>query len=430
MKIGIIGGGAAGLTTAWLLDGDHQIVLFEKQPRLGGHAHTIEVPIDGKSVSIEIGFEFFNKTLFPHFNRLLFLLKVPVKTFPLTYTFYSTQTKQAYALPPLQQGKFPWELLSPSTLIKLLQLNYFLQQGKKIVHSSNKNKTLEEFADSLFFLSPSCKNNFLYPLLASGWGAMIDDFKQFAVYDMLKWISTTSLGLWPETWKEITGGTSSYIQALSKQLTTTTIKLSSAIKNISFEENSYQVTNNDGMTFTFDHLIFATDPQEACKLLTTIAGTASIQSILKQIDYFPSCVTVHGDSSFMPEKKSDWSIANVRFDGKNGALTIYKSWKSSVPLFRSWIICDPHESLEDKMPKNLYAVEYFRHQKVTPDYFKAQQELKLLQGVNNLWFAGHYTHDFDSHENAIVSALLVAQKIAPHSERLQLLNSITSKTIS
>jgi len=43
MRIGVIGAGAAGLTTAWLLNDHHDVTLFEKQNRLGGHAHTIEV---------------------------------------------------------------------------------------------------------------------------------------------------------------------------------------------------------------------------------------------------------------------------------------------------------------------------------------------------------------------------------------------------
>ena len=40
MKIGIIGG-AAGLLAAWLLEDDYEVTLFERDDRLGGHAHTI-----------------------------------------------------------------------------------------------------------------------------------------------------------------------------------------------------------------------------------------------------------------------------------------------------------------------------------------------------------------------------------------------------
>ncbi len=40
-RVGIVGGGIAGVSCAWLLDGVAQAVLFEARPVLGGHAHTI-----------------------------------------------------------------------------------------------------------------------------------------------------------------------------------------------------------------------------------------------------------------------------------------------------------------------------------------------------------------------------------------------------
>ena len=35
MKIAVIGGGAAGLMTTWLLDDAHEVHLFERHPILG-----------------------------------------------------------------------------------------------------------------------------------------------------------------------------------------------------------------------------------------------------------------------------------------------------------------------------------------------------------------------------------------------------------
>lgn len=40
-RIAVIGGGVAGMVTAWLLESAHDVVLFERNDRLGGHAHTI-----------------------------------------------------------------------------------------------------------------------------------------------------------------------------------------------------------------------------------------------------------------------------------------------------------------------------------------------------------------------------------------------------
>ena len=42
-EIGIIGAGISGLSAAWLLAKRHDVTLFEKAPRLGGHSNTVEV---------------------------------------------------------------------------------------------------------------------------------------------------------------------------------------------------------------------------------------------------------------------------------------------------------------------------------------------------------------------------------------------------
>ena len=42
MKIAIIGGGASGMVTAYLLNKKgHNVTVFEKQPILGGHIRTL-----------------------------------------------------------------------------------------------------------------------------------------------------------------------------------------------------------------------------------------------------------------------------------------------------------------------------------------------------------------------------------------------------
>ena len=55
---------------------------------------------------------------------------------------------------------------------------------------------------------------------------------------------------------------------------------------------------------------------------------------------------------------------------------------------------------------------------MTPDYYRAQRDLALLQGQDNLWFAGSYTLDVDSHESGIRSAIALARRLNPNSANL------------
>ena len=56
MRIAIIGSGIAGLASAWWLDGEHEVTLFEANDYLGGHTHTHDVQVDGLQMAVDTGF--------------------------------------------------------------------------------------------------------------------------------------------------------------------------------------------------------------------------------------------------------------------------------------------------------------------------------------------------------------------------------------
>lgn len=56
MKIAIVGSGIAGLTCAYLLNRQHDIQVFEASDWIGGHTHTVDVQVEGRSYAIDTGF--------------------------------------------------------------------------------------------------------------------------------------------------------------------------------------------------------------------------------------------------------------------------------------------------------------------------------------------------------------------------------------
>jgi predicted NAD/FAD-binding protein len=56
MNIAIIGGGIGGLFTAYYLNKNNQITVFESSDYFVGHAHTISVEVQAKTYWIDLGF--------------------------------------------------------------------------------------------------------------------------------------------------------------------------------------------------------------------------------------------------------------------------------------------------------------------------------------------------------------------------------------
>ena len=48
-RVGIIGGGMAGVALTWLLDGERDVVLLEARDSIGGNVQSVEVELDGQT---------------------------------------------------------------------------------------------------------------------------------------------------------------------------------------------------------------------------------------------------------------------------------------------------------------------------------------------------------------------------------------------
>jgi len=66
MKIAIIGSGISGLSAAYYLSKKHHVDLYEREDHFGGHSHTLDLILNGKKVSVDIGFIVFNFETYPN----------------------------------------------------------------------------------------------------------------------------------------------------------------------------------------------------------------------------------------------------------------------------------------------------------------------------------------------------------------------------
>src|SRR6476620_1039193 len=77
-KIAIVGTGIAGLGSAYLLNPNHQITVYEKSSRIGGHSRTVTVDYDGRAIPVDTGFIVFNPKNYPELTAMFRHLNVAV----------------------------------------------------------------------------------------------------------------------------------------------------------------------------------------------------------------------------------------------------------------------------------------------------------------------------------------------------------------
>ena len=92
MKVAIVGGGSAGLVTAYLLSGQHRLTVFEARSTLGGHVRTLHgnVPCErlAPRLLLDAGVVEFDEHHFPMLARLLDELKVERRPAPGTTALF------------------------------------------------------------------------------------------------------------------------------------------------------------------------------------------------------------------------------------------------------------------------------------------------------------------------------------------------------
>ena len=77
LNIAVIGSGIAGMSAAWLLQANHNITVYEKNDRAGGHANTVEVQTEKGPVPVDTGFIVYNERNYPNLTALFDYLGVP-----------------------------------------------------------------------------------------------------------------------------------------------------------------------------------------------------------------------------------------------------------------------------------------------------------------------------------------------------------------
>ena len=70
LSIAVIGSGISGSSAAWALHPVHDVTLYEKDDRAGGHTATVDIDYDGTPISVDTGFIVYNEANYPNLTAL------------------------------------------------------------------------------------------------------------------------------------------------------------------------------------------------------------------------------------------------------------------------------------------------------------------------------------------------------------------------
>ena len=413
LKIAVVGSGIAGLGAAYLLRRVHDVEVFEKDTRLGGHAHTHQVRTPGgRDVPLDSGFLVFNDRTYPNFTRLLAELDVASQPADMSFSArchrcgleYSTRTLRTLFAQPRRAADLGHLRMLADILRFFGRARRFLASGGG--YDVSLGEWLAEGGYRKGFV-----NHFLLPLTGAVWSASFDDMREFPVRPLLQFMQNHGMLSATDNpqWRTVTGGSRTYVEALARRLDGR-VHTGIGAARIERTTSEVRVTLTDGTTRTFDRVVIATHADQALALLEN--PTKDETHLLGAFRYSRNRTVLHTDVSALPSRRAAWAawnseIEDCRDDRAAVSLTYHVNRLQSVPGDTQYCV-----SLNRRRPieGEPIAVMDYTHPILDAAAFAAQPGVEAMNGQLHTYYCGaHLRYGF--HEDGLVSAINVARKL-------------------
>ena len=410
-KIAVIGGGISGMGAAYAMSKTDNVVLFEAERRLGGHARTV---LAGRKNDqpVDTGFIVFNHANYPELTALFKELDVPVTKSNMSFGASVRGGRVEYALASLDSMFAQRRNLFDPRFIKMCRdILKFNSKGLDIARGGDLN--IGEFLKALG-TGNWFKKYYLLPLSGAIWSTPKEKILDFPAASMMQFFENHALlGITGQhQWYTVQGGSVEYVRRLQTRMRAdgVDIRLNAPIKSVSRQNGQVNVMPKGGVVETFDEVIFAAHSDDT---LTLLADASSYEKeVLGAIAYQPNDVVLHCDDCVMPRSKKCWSSwVYTERSGEASQQLDLTYWMNSLqpipkndPLF---VTLNSTQSIREEL---IYDQTNFRHPVYDAKALQAQKMIKASNGENSTWFCGAWMkHGF--HEDGLSSALDVANKL-------------------
>lgn len=401
-RIAVIGSGISGLVSAYLLSKRYDVSLFEANDYLGGHTNTVSVDIGSEQHFIDTGFIVFNKKTYPNFCQLIEKLNIPIQLSEMSFSYRSINSGFEYnghSLNTLFSDRRNLYKLSFYRFIKEIIL--FNNEAKKFLsEAKNTAISIKEFIECHQY-SPQFIECYLIPMISSIWSKNKADTLNCSAHFIFKFYENHGLlDLYNRPpWYVIAQGSKSYIPPMIAKLKEQ-IYLNTKIQAITREAHQV-VLKSESNEAIFDCVVIATHSDQALKLLAQ--PTEEELNILSAIKYTENEVVLHTDEHIMPRRKLSWASWNyLDNEHSSSSLTYYMNRLQSIQSRTNFFVS---VNLSESIDSNKIIQRFkYAHPCLDLPAIKAQQQINLINGLNNTYYAGSYW-GYGFHEDGVNSAI-------------------------
>lgn len=412
-RVAVIGGGISGLAAAHALSPTDNVVLFEAEPRLGGHARTVLAGKRGDQ-PVDTGFIVFNRVNYPGLVRLFEDLDVPVAPSCMSFGASLRGGAVEYGLKDLRAVfAQPSNALRPAFRRMIRDILHFNRNARAAVRDGSMT-----VADLLGALGtgPWFRDCYLLPLSGAIWSTPARRILEFPAAAMIRFFDNHALlhHSGQHKWSTVRGGSVEYVRRLEARLRSrgVDLRLGAPVAGVRRRPGGAEVRAAGGLWEPFDEVILATHADDTLRLLSDATGPE--RRALKAVRYQPNIAVLHADAGVMPRRRRAWSSWNYAeaAGGASDRIDLTYWMNSLQPIPRDdpmFVTLNPTRPIRDDL---VYDTAAFRHPVYDLAALSAQAALRALNGANATWFCGAWMRN-GFHEDGLASALDVVAAMRP-----------------
>ncbi len=441
--IAIIGGGASGIFTAYLLNqkypGKYHLDIYEKGRTTGGNVSSYKVKFGGKSYVLDVGAQNFSSKVDPGYYQLIKELGLidKVRSYPVGITVWEASNKQhLFWLPPSVSG---FARYTVSDWERLAQFAKFIYSAYKLNTKTpvDWDITLGKWLDSLW-LTKDFKNNvvrnFLYSFLYLPKEQMEKTSAVYATTYFVRALVGTGKDDSGQAFAapamttripliKVTNSSIGLKGILDKALHSSgaNVHVSSPVSAVQPQKSGVDLVVN-GKTVHADYAVLALNPFVAKTLLK---DSKILPSALKKLIADLGAYYDNGGlkifiqtqkACWMPTDKNYREFFNVVADTPKNTMRLSLDFgpvnppyegKKPIPAFKT--LGSPEIELGE-CPTVVFTKRHTLPIPL-PAFMKKRDEIQQWQGKNHLFYAGSWTNWYDSQESALQSAKTVVGKL-------------------
>jgi predicted NAD/FAD-binding protein len=392
MKIAVVGSGIAGLTAAYVLARAHAVTLLERDVRIGGHVHTVDV--DG--LGVDTGFIVHNRKNYPLLTRLFDELEVETRETVMSFSV-TCDCGVAWS------SRRPWRA-GPGLLREILR---FLRTAGDL--DPGERSWDELLRDEGY--SDSFRRHYLAPMTSALWSTGPGDaLATPAAFGLDFFRNHSLLGLRRHRWRTVVGGSRRTVDALLER-TPLEVRSGRAVQAIRRTgEGAVELRLDGGAVERFDACVVATHAPTALALLEW--PTEEERRLLGAFDVTRNEVVLHSDRRLLPRRPGDRSAWNVRARACGAAsalptVTYSMNRLQGLDAHEEW--CVTLNSTAEVAPARIVRVLDYAHPRMTFAALAAQPRLDRLND-GTLAFAGAWQGN-GFHEDGVRSGVAAAASL-------------------